>query len=69
MILFFVFETKSRRIAGLALGLILGWVLGLYQIAKGAHFLSHNVVTMLVCFLIVLFSDCSDCFIAKTRQE
>ncbi len=52
VILFFIFEKKSRKIFGLMLGVVLGWILGLYQIAKGAHFLSDTVLTMLICFLV-----------------
>lgn len=52
MILFFVFKKKSRRICGLLFGLTMGWILGFYQIVKGAHFLSDTFITMLCCFLL-----------------
>ena len=38
----------------LALGLGLGWWMGLYQMLKGAHYLSHTLTTMLVAWLVVL---------------
>jgi membrane-associated PAP2 superfamily phosphatase len=52
MILFFAFTKKSHRLWGLATGLILGWITGFYQMAKGAHFLGDSLVSMLVCFLL-----------------
>lgn len=32
-------------------GMTLGWVTGLYQMARGQHFLSHTIVTMLIALL------------------
>ncbi len=52
MILFFALSKKSQRILGLTSGIILGWITGLYQMAKGAHFFGDTLVSMLVCFLI-----------------
>ena len=51
MALAFVGSQRLRR-AGWGLGL--GWVLGLYQMARGAHYLSHTVVAMLLAWGIVL---------------
>lgn len=51
-ILFFALEKKRNKIIGLLSGFVLGWILGWYQIAKGAHFFSHNLVSMLACFLV-----------------
>jgi membrane-associated PAP2 superfamily phosphatase len=31
---------------------ILGWILGFYQILKGAHFISDTLVAMLLSFLL-----------------
>lgn len=33
-------------------GLAAGWTLGIYQMARGQHYLSHTVVTMALAFLI-----------------
>jgi membrane-associated PAP2 superfamily phosphatase len=52
MILFFVFEKKRWKWAGLLLGLVLGWILGTYQMLKGAHFIGDTLVAMFCCFLI-----------------
>lgn len=51
-ILFFAFQKKRNKIIGLLSAFVLGWTLSFYQIAKGAHFFSHNLVSMLACFLV-----------------
>ena len=53
MALYYVFKKRRARIAGLGTGLILGWTMGLYQMFKGAHYLSHTVVTMLLAWIII----------------
>ena len=47
---------RSRRsqLAGLAVGVVAGSAMGGYQILKGAHYLSHTIVTALVCWLLFL---------------
>lgn len=42
------------RIASLAFGLAAGWWMGGYQMLRGAHFLSHTLVTMLLAWIVVL---------------
>lgn len=48
---------RSRQVWGLVLGLGLGFWMGLYQVARGEHFLSHTLATAalawLVCVLLV----------------
>lgn len=39
------------RFAGLATGLICGLVLGIAQQLRGAHFLSHDITTLVLCLL------------------
>jgi membrane-associated PAP2 superfamily phosphatase len=46
--------TRRGRIYGLLVGLTAGTVMGVYQMLKGAHYLSHTLVTALVCWLIFL---------------
>lgn len=46
-------RTRKGKWAGAALGLGLGWWMGGYQMLKGAHYLSHTVVTMLVAWIVV----------------
>lgn len=47
-------RTQAWRIGGLVLGLGAGWWMGGYQMLKGAHYLSHTVVTMLLAWIIML---------------
>jgi len=47
-------RTRGWKLAGLAVGLGTGWWMGGYQMAKGAHYLSHTVVTMLLAWIVLL---------------
>lgn len=47
-------RTKSWRLGGLILGFGTGWWMGGYQMLKGAHYLSHTLVTMLVAWIFLL---------------
>jgi membrane-associated PAP2 superfamily phosphatase len=47
-------RTRTWRLGGLALGLGMGWWMGGYQMLKGAHYLSHTVVTMFVAWILML---------------
>lgn len=42
------------RGAAVALGLAAGWWMGAYQMLRGAHFLSHTLVTMLLAWIVAL---------------
>lgn len=54
MVLYFIFTKKQHKRLGLLTGIIAGWAMGLYQMLKGAHFLSHTVVTALGAWIIIL---------------
>ena len=47
-------RTRRGWWGGMALGLGAGWAMGWYQMLKGAHYLSHTLVTMLVAWILVL---------------
>lgn len=50
---FFFLHTAPRwRHAGLAVGLLAGALFGLAQQLRGAHFLSHDVASLMVCWTI-----------------
>jgi membrane-associated PAP2 superfamily phosphatase len=46
--------TRRGRAVGVAVGLTVGWMMGLYQMLKGAHYLSHTVLTALFCWIVFL---------------
>jgi membrane-associated PAP2 superfamily phosphatase len=52
MALYYVMPESTRWI-GLALGLAAGWIVGLYQMLKGVHYLSHTIVTMFLVWMII----------------
>lgn len=54
MSLYFVMRGRAARWAGLGLGLAAGWSVGIYQMLKGAHYLSHTVATMILAWLLIL---------------
>lgn len=46
--------SRSWRRGALLLGLAVGWWMGGYQMLKGAHYLSHTLVTMTLAFVVTL---------------
>ena len=54
---YFAFRRRRWRIAGLVAGLVIGWLMGLYQTFAGQHYLSHTFVSMLLTWMIVLTID------------
>jgi len=51
-VLFFTIANKTKRSIIFFLVFIVGSVLGLYQMLKGAHFLSHTIISSITCFII-----------------
>jgi membrane-associated PAP2 superfamily phosphatase len=45
---------RRGQIAGVCVGHAAGWAMGGYQMLRGAHYFSHTVITMLVCWIIFL---------------
>ena len=56
MALYFVFKGRRAKRAGLLFGLTLGWGLGVFQMLRGEHFLSHTIVSMLASWLVILIT-------------
>lgn len=52
--LYFVMPGKASKICSLLFGLFLGWIMGLYQIAKGTHYLSDTIVTLAIAYLLCI---------------
>jgi membrane-associated PAP2 superfamily phosphatase len=46
--------TRRGQAIGIAIGLTIGTAMGAYQMFKGAHYLSHTLVTALVCWIVFL---------------
>lgn len=46
--------TRRGRVVGVGVGLAVGWMMGLYQMLKGAHYLSHTVLSALLCWIVFL---------------
>ncbi|WP_386820580.1 response regulator [Luteolibacter algae] len=46
--------TRRGRIIGTTIGLLMGSVMGIYQMLKGAHYLSHTLVTAMFCWIVFL---------------
>ncbi len=53
LMLFYLFSSRSAQWLGLSFGLSLGWIMGIYQMLKGAHYFSHVVISMLLAWIIV----------------
>ncbi len=51
--LYFLFRQKKYQRLGWAIGFVLGWAMGGYQMLKGAHFLSHTLVTMFLSLVLI----------------
>lgn len=52
---FFLLQVRPRwRWAGLAIGLVTGGTFALSQQLRGAHFLSHDLTTLLLCWTVAL---------------
>jgi len=47
-------STRRGRAIGISLGIAFGTAMGAYQMFKGAHYLSHTLVTALLCWIVFL---------------
>jgi membrane-associated PAP2 superfamily phosphatase len=46
--------TRRGRLLGIAIGLAVGPWMGIYQMLKGAHYLSHTLITLVLMWLLFL---------------
>jgi membrane-associated PAP2 superfamily phosphatase len=46
--------TRKGRIIGIMIGLGMGTWMGVYQMLKGAHFLSHTIITAIFCWIVFI---------------
>jgi len=47
-------RTRRGVAMGIAIGLLTGGAMGIYQMLKGAHFLSHTLITAIFCWIVFL---------------
>jgi membrane-associated PAP2 superfamily phosphatase len=52
MMTYYIFNQKFIKIMLLTISVISGWIIGIYQIAKGAHFFGDTLISMLLCGLV-----------------
>lgn len=52
--LFFLFKTVKAQKISILFALTIGWLMGLYKMMIGDHFLSHTIVTMILAWLVIL---------------
>lgn len=54
----YIFKKKKHKKAFLFFWLMLGWSMGIYQMLRGAHFLSHTIVSNIISIIltIILFN-------------
>jgi len=48
---FFILRQKKHRILCLIMVLTLGWIMGAYQIMRGAHYISDTLITMMIALI------------------
>jgi membrane-associated PAP2 superfamily phosphatase len=54
MMLYHALRRPRWRWAGLAMGLGAGWAMGMYQVLKGAHYISHVLISMTLAWVLIL---------------
>lgn len=54
MALYYYYRERSKKLIGLFVGIALGLIMGMYQIARGHHFLSDTLVTMELAWLVII---------------
>lgn len=69
MVLYFIWENRQKWY-GLGLGLLLGWITAMYQVFRGEHFMSHNFVTMIIAWqIIILLVFITDKWLEKKKAD
>ena len=47
------FKNRRKNILAFIVAMTVGWLMGVYQMLRGAHFLSHNLTTMILALILV----------------
>ncbi|MDR1694592.1 MAG: phosphatase PAP2 family protein [Lactobacillaceae bacterium] len=53
--LYLIFRDRRNKIMAFLFSFVLGNITGTYQMMRGEHFISHNVVSMIISLLVILF--------------
>lgn len=53
MALYYFFTKRRNQFYGLSVGLLAGWLTGLYQTLNGQHYISHSFITMLIAWILI----------------
>ena len=48
-----LFKEKRKKIWAFIGAMSIGWIMGVYQMLRGAHFLSHHLITMILALILV----------------
>jgi len=48
-----LFRRRRNKMIAFVFAMSMGWIMGVYQMLRGAHFLSHHLTTMILAFILV----------------
>jgi membrane-associated PAP2 superfamily phosphatase len=48
-----LFQSRRNKMAAFIFAMSMGWIMGVYQMLRGMHFLSHHLTTMFLAFILV----------------
>ncbi|MGZ3808049.1 MAG: phosphatase PAP2 family protein [Bacteriovorax sp.] len=48
-----LFKSRRNKILAFIFAMSMGWIMGVYQMLRGAHFLSHHLTTMFLAFILI----------------
>ncbi len=49
----FLFHSRCNRVRALVFAMAVGWLMGLYKMAIGDHYLSHTIISMLLAWVVI----------------
>ncbi len=52
--LFFLFKKTRNKLLSFIAALIIGFIMGIYKMLIGDHFISHTIITMIISWLVIL---------------
>ena len=67
--LYFLFKNPRNKKIALLIAFTIGWIMGLYKMMVGDHFLGHTITTMLLAWLLVLVIAKTTYYYTKGSNE